>query len=367
MVALQAWLRCAWVKRTCWASIRSTSTQSLVHYTRYGSGFQFYDTWVKSLVTDTVFRGFSPNTPPWDPAGADAFGYRDERVFTALVHSDRYKPQGISATKNLRFENTARTQYYLHKWIDTGSSRYLNFVDWDGSFGGTANVAQILGSGESGWWRWRSGCTAEPAWFLDRCPRGDREVVNLDLLIPGLISYDDPDWTGQPNINIGYTHLFGPGLPAGEHSALLTRDYGVTGISKQGWYFHFTNGSPRDCTIYPALFPTGQYIVYAARYPAGTTFTVNKRMNWEDEDIPVALASSFANMMAVSDGSRYFFDGTYFYLKVVQPQPTWAARGYTRDGVTIWSISSNAKFIVAASCATHPCAATPSAIPSVTW
>lgn len=335
-------------------------------------GFQFYDTWVKSIVSDVIFRGFKANTPAYNfNASSSPYEWKDKRAFTSLIHSDIYKPQGISATKGITFENTDRSQYFGHKYMETGASRYTNFIDWDGTFGGASGTAQMIGDGR-GWWNWRSGCVFEPNWNFHRCPRGDRQVVFVNLYIPGVIDGSGTDLTNLPpaQLYLGQTHLFGPGLPSGTHNATFTRSPGVTGVSKQGWYWHFTTGAPKTFTLYPALFPTNQWIVAAFRYPAGTTFSITYTVNWGyPGPKTVALATSFADMMSVTDNSKYWWDASTNHL-YIRMQNTMAnsGDGYTRDGVTIWDITNGAWYSISTTCAGSTyCAVTPYQLPTVSW
>lgn len=352
----------------------NVKSDALVTYSDYSdvpSGFQFYDVNVKSLVSDVIFRGFTANSPAWDFNSSTAPAtWNDKRVFTSLIHSDAYKPQGISATINLKFQNSDRTQYFGHKYIETGSARYTNFVDWDGSFGGTAGKAQILGDGR-GWWNYDAACVFEPDWVLHRCPRGTRDVVWMSLLIPGVIDNNGEDLTDMDpsQLYIGQSHLFGPGLPSGTHNATVTRDYGVSGISKMGWYFDLYGGAPVTFTLYPGVFPTGQWAILSFRYPASTTFAITLTKKGTKTPFAVSLATSFANMMATTNGQSYYFDSNtnHFYLKVLNSYDS--DSGYTRDGVTIWDVSKNSYYTVTATCGSTGtyCAAQAYSLPTVTW
>lgn len=345
---------------------------SYYEYSDVASGFQFYDVNVKSLVSNVIFRGFTANNPKWDfNSSTSASTWGDKRAFTSLIHSDAFKPQGISATTKLKFQNSDRSQFFGHKYMETGSARYTNFVDWDGSFGGTAGTAQILGDGR-GWWNYDKDCVFEPDWIMHRCPRKDREVVWMAVLIPGVVDNDGVDHTDMDptELYIGQTHLFGPGLPSGTHNATFTRSPGVSGISKMGWYYDLYGGSPRTFTLYPGLFPTGQWAIVAFRYPESTTFTVLLTKKGVANPLTVTLASSFSNMMAATDGTKYWFDSStnHFYLKVLNSLADSGAK-YTRDGVSIWDISRNSFYTVTASCGSSGtyCTAAPYLLPIVTW
>jgi len=104
----------------------------------------------------------------------------------------------------------------------------------------------------------------------------------------------------DPQYHIGSMNLFGPGIPTGR-SSILTRNIGVTGptgmksstpgLSRTnqrfvylglGWYMNITGGAPKKMRIYPRLVPTGQYIIFAMRYPLGTSFSFVARVSWNE-------------------------------------------------------------------------------------
>lgn len=118
-----------------------------------GQGFQFYDTWVKSLITNTVFRNYHSLEPPPSNPHSNNF------CIISMTHSDKFKPQGISATNAITYQNVQREQYIGHSITDTGSSRYFNFVDWDGS-ATDSGVPTIVGS-HSDWWHLSDDCRKE--------------------------------------------------------------------------------------------------------------------------------------------------------------------------------------------------------------
>jgi hypothetical protein len=321
---------------------------SLIKYPGKPTGFQFYDTYVKSIVTQVTFRGFTANDPPYDMETTDyPFAHEDRRVFSALIHSDYFKPQGISAVANIQFDNCDESQIVEHKRITTGASRYFNFVDWSGSIG-NAGIPQIIGSG-IGWWHYDEACTYVDAWKSWRCPQGDRTVVNLRYMVPGSIESNTGDLPPVPGNYLGNTYLFGPGIPEGRN-ATLTKNPGVTGVSKIGWYFHMTAGTPATFSIFQALNPINHWVVGAWKYPASTTFEIVLKMDWGGGPFTVTSTNSMANLLA-GNGRLYYFDDSHLYIKMVNPNDN-IARGfnYTRDGVTLWDVVSPIHYDVVANC-----------------
>ena len=84
-----------------------------------------------------------------------------------MTHSDLYKPQGISATRNISYVNVHPNMTLGHVVANTGASRYFNFVDYDGSATGSA-VPTIVGS-HSDWWYISHSCRKQ--WGVWVCPK----------------------------------------------------------------------------------------------------------------------------------------------------------------------------------------------------
>lgn len=125
----------------------------------------------------------------------------DNVVFAGLTHSDVFKPQGISATKNITFTNVPQSQWVRNYKRDTGSSRYFNIVDYDGSVTGK-QTPQVIGS-YSGWWTYDNSCVNMPDWQAQYCEKGDKEVVSLAVTVPGLIDFNGASMYGsEDNANI---------------------------------------------------------------------------------------------------------------------------------------------------------------------
>jgi hypothetical protein len=132
-------------------------------------GFQFYDTWTQSVVVNVTFRNFS---------------IQSDRALSALTFSDTFKPQGISATRQLRFENSLESQLY-HPTQDTGSAWMFNFVDFDGTATGRG-VPALVGS-HIEWWRLGPDCEFRTAWNVWICDKtAQRAVANIQIEVPGI-------------------------------------------------------------------------------------------------------------------------------------------------------------------------------------
>jgi hypothetical protein len=348
----------------------NTQSASLAPFQKNQMGFQFYDTYVQTVVSKTLFRNFKASVPPYHPSQdtqALPYYWPDQRVITSLIHSDYFKPQGISATIDISFDNCDRSQFVGHKRLETGAARYFNFVDWDGSFGGTTGVPQIIGSG-SGWWKYSSSCVYESDWLAWRCPQGDRVIANLDYVIPGTIVLSGGDLGTSPSLYVGQTYLFGtPGIVAGQN-ATLTKNSGITGVSEIGWYFHTDAGTPATFSVYQSVMPFGHWVMGAWKYASGTTFDIKIKMDWGRPTVTVTQAASFSEVLS-GDGTKYYFDGNHLYIKMINNQADYAKRGFTRAGATIYDVMKAVHYDVIATCANVNGNWCPSSLvhPTQTW
>jgi hypothetical protein len=121
-------------------------------------GFQFYDTWVQTILVNITFRNFT---------GASDYAIR------YMDHSDHYLPQGINAVLGLRFEDTPVTSILgiQNCGVDCGtplhttqSSRIYSVWDFDGSMSRRGRPTII---GSHGQWYVRTHHSHEPASLFD--------------------------------------------------------------------------------------------------------------------------------------------------------------------------------------------------------
>ncbi|KYQ92991.1 hypothetical protein DLAC_05595 [Tieghemostelium lacteum] len=315
-------------------------------------GFQFYDTWTHTILTNIKWKNFHPRVGAENP-------HEDNKIIVSMTHSDIYKPQGISAVKNFTFDNCDVSQYVGHRIQDTGASRYFNYVDFDGSSVGSSGTPKLIGS-HSSWWNYSSSCQFQADWNAYYCNKvSGQEVVNIDVEAPGLI---DPDvLVDVPNNSIrGKTTLFKYGQADQTKSAVVTSNVGITGISNVGWYLYLNNSSPASFRIHTRLIPYGTYILLAIRYPAGTLFNINTFYQWDYQNSKKFILSQGASADVVLQGNGkqyYYFDGQHLYIKLVNHLLTGASTEYfERNGVKIYSISTGFYYIISATCPGGNCA-----------
>jgi len=318
------------------------------------TGFQFYDTWVRTIVTQTEFRNFrvDPNNVPPSPligsGGYNGYNY----AIIAMTHSDVYKPQGISATKRITFTNCDDSTVLGIGRSNTGSSWGFNVVDYDGSLakGLVGNVATVFGSFIP-FWRYKSTCVNK--WDVWVCPKGTHEIANIYQVIPGRSDPNFPNPGNDNSVPVGQFEMFGDGGPL-NRTIYFTSQPGVTGISDRGWFMRFNNSqSPTTMQIYAYNFPVGRSIVICIPYPVSTTFVITAKYQWWTGYDLTLKNDTLANFQTNnSNAGKYYWDKTngYLYLKIqnnVAQNPP-----YVRDGATLYELQNSFYFTVTANCAT---------------
>ncbi len=104
---------------------------------------------------------------------------------------------------------------------------------------------------------------------------------------------------------------------AAARSTIMTRTEGVTGLTgKGGWYVHWTLGAPKNFEVHVDQLPRGTSIIYATRYPAGTTFSIVRVQNWLLQPSVLRAGANLAAVLADPTGDVYFFDGKLLYMKI---------------------------------------------------
>ncbi|KYQ92567.1 hypothetical protein DLAC_06555 [Tieghemostelium lacteum] len=288
-------------------------------------GFQFYDTYVQTILSNVIFRNFN-NTYPSSTSSED-----DNKVLISMTHSDEFKPQGISATNNITLQNCAAARIIGHNVVDTGSSRYFNFIDYDGTFT-SRGVPTIVGAHDK-WWQFDSTCQFNSDWQCYVCNKGSKEIASLQFWVPGLISRDE-SWPADSYV--GNISLFGSGI-TDQRRTIVTRNAGVTGISNMGWYLYLTGGSPTYMKLWLSQVPFGNYVFLAIPYPAGTTFNVSCEYKYNSQySYNFTMAASAAAVRS-GDGKKYYFDQTHLFVKAINFRLDGTEK-FTRGGATLYDV-----------------------------
>ena len=351
-------------------------------------GFQFYDVSVKSVVTNIEFRnfhkmrcysgGFPGHAKVWQPdshCGIDAtvegayIHGLNNYIFSGFYHSDVYKPQQISATRNIKYTNVDPKQIIGFKIAESGASRQFNFIDHDGS-ATLSGWPTIVGSNLK-WWQICDDCSFHADWQVWTCPKvGDREVAHITIMTPsievadggmkdGFQCHDEPrnsaDWSG---CNVGYAAHWGRQgedkrwLPITQNAGLS----GPTGVG--GWYMFLNGGSAKKLEIRTDQVP-GTVLRFATPYPAGTSFTVwginQFRTSWR---VDYSQVDSITEMDESPEDS-YFFDGTNFYIHIRIPDRLDQTKGaeeghkYERGGAYVYDVVYSWIIHIEADCPTN--------------
>ena len=329
--------------------------------TRYG--FQFYDTWTKTMLDNITFRNFDAS--------------EDDVVILGMVHSDTFKPQGIGAMRNVKYDNCARSTLF---WIDdrpTGASWIYNIVDFDGS-ATLRGVPTVVGSHVS-WWKYNPSCARDADWGLWLCDwdASKSNVVSFELTMPGVTRTEAEFSQPVSHTHVGYMSIMGSSGPT---QLPLTKNPTTTGMSRLPWLLNLFAGSPLSLSIDTIQVPKGDFILLVIPYPAGSLFNV-QIVHKYFADPPLMLLSvpkaaslaeiltpteavspssehvcasgwptpSFCNTGAV--GPTWYFTGTHLYLRIVNAahysstthqysDPVPSLFEFSRNGMWLGSINS---------------------------
>eukprot|EP00004_Rigifila_ramosa_P004839 TRINITY_DN152_c0_g2_i4.p1 TRINITY_DN152_c0_g2~~TRINITY_DN152_c0_g2_i4.p1 ORF type:complete len:1231 (+),score=275.22 TRINITY_DN152_c0_g2_i4:31-3693(+) len=347
----------SWVTKALINAVSGNPVKFVGLWPGTSQGFQFYDTSVKTILTNVTFRNFkSTGLNYTDPT-------QNNCGIISMTHSDVFKPQGISAVKNIVWQNTDQKQQICHYARETGSSRYYNFIDYAGTAVSRNGIATMVGSHLS-WWQISSDCYLS-MWNVWVCNKvAGTEVAHIKIFIPGLITKGVT--SDSFNYEVARMHLFGSPVSPGR-SVMVTRNEGITGpVSfSVGWFFSMPNGSPSSLTVVPGIIPTGARLLWAFPYPAATTFTVKANYEWySPNSFNLSPAASVAEVLN-NNGTKYFFDGSNLYLNVAERN---YIAPFVRDGVPLYQdhVWSGWSYIITAACPTISngyCALTPFALP----
>lgn len=316
----------AWLSN---AIVNGQSGNIVSNQGRNRQGFQFYDTYVQTILSNINFRNFIKDPDSENPES-------DNRVIISMTHSDVFKPQGISATKQITLTNVASSQVIGHRVVETGSSRYFNFIDWDTSLvpGRTAVGAPTLVGSHQNWWQYDATCSYNNDWLCWVCDKGDKEIASISVLVPGLI---ESGYTNQEEDSyVGTASLFGNGI-TNRRSTNITRNAGITGVSNMGWYLWFSTGTPTSINIWVAQVIKNNYLFVAIPYPANTEFSIRCAYRWNNKfNYNFVLANS-ASEVRNGNGTRYYFDQTHLFIKAVNLALT-GNEYFERGGAKVYNV-----------------------------
>ena len=353
-------------------------------------GFQFYDTFVKTVLTNVHFRNYQPfagnptacklpplvGRPPWtlnsSVCARTERGPQYNVVFSALTNDDRFKPQQISAARNIRFTNVDRRLRIGTKSLENGASRFFNMIDFDGTV--TATLQPTIVGSHLPWWRVCDDCVYNDDWGTWLCPKKppsvfadaeEREVAYIDLRTPDIAAADGgigaAGWTGcagvspakgdYSNCDVGYAALWGHGPQYGTtlRSVNITSNEGITGVTGTGWWVWLNRGAPKRLTIRPSQIPEKATLRFATNYPSGTTFQVTG-FDATGRVANATYTKAYSLAQAVAQPLTYYVNEETFYMRLRLPQQL--ARGrFEREGAWVQTVVESYTITIVASCA----------------
>ncbi|KAL6754041.1 hypothetical protein V8C86DRAFT_399941 [Haematococcus lacustris] len=301
------------------------------------AGFQWYDTRVQTVLTNVTFSNFV-----YQP---QLLSMR-QGVFYSMVPSDEFKPCHISTSRGVTLKNIDWNALIHNPVMQTGSSRYFNWLDWDGTV--TQRFRPTVIASWPRWWQLDDDCYYKQewnSWVCDWYPW--RTVARLDIRIPGYTAQVDTQANIPPTQDnyVGYVAQFGR-WNADARTMTITRNEGITGVTGTGgWYVHFNNGVTPYFRIFLTQIPVGTSIMFATRYPPGTQFSIRRNFVWYNQyNSQLTQASSLDQVMASTTGELFFFDGRRLYIKLTDPgdasvDPTFSADGASVPGARYFSLS----------------------------
>eukprot|EP01100_Stratorugosa_tubuloviscum_P000897 TRINITY_DN119_c1_g4_i1.p1 TRINITY_DN119_c1_g4~~TRINITY_DN119_c1_g4_i1.p1 ORF type:complete len:1171 (-),score=592.90 TRINITY_DN119_c1_g4_i1:114-3626(-) len=312
------------------------------------NGWEYYDTWSQAILTRITFRNF--NNPL-------------DEIIISLIHSDYFKPQGISAIRNVTFQNCVNNVVEIgHNPSGTGASRYYNVIDFDGTLSKNAfgsNVPALIGAADSElypststqikeWWKITPSCILRSAWNTWLCQKtAGLEVGYIDFLVNGLVGWlDESYWTEKkPSTILGRVAHFDGGLST-VRSTLITNNPGVAGpTGNSGWYLWLDQGSPARLKLAIKQIPTvpgfgRTHIMFSISYPSSTTFTITTTHRWDTNlNANVVSGNSVSAVLNDPNGRTYYWDSANgrLFLKLISILPNGRTGLYfERDGARLY-------------------------------
>eukprot|EP01137_Pigoraptor_chileana_P015723 Opistho-2@5312 len=333
-------------------------------------GFQYYDTWVATMLNNVTFRNYNYDL--------------GDVVILGMTHSDTYKPQGINAAKNIRYENCGRKGILAIADVPTGSSWMYNIIDYDGSMSMRGRPT-IIGSHQS-WFNYDSTCVKDADWDLWLCDKGSRDIASMEIIMPGITRTNAEEGLFESHRHIGYMSL---GSSPDSTRLILTKNPTTTGISNAVWVMRLFGGSPTTVRIDTIQIPKNNFVVLAIPYPSTAVINVTilqKYYVWPDPVVyPVRRVNSLEELMrpeelseadsrpcgetwdfllcapASAPGPAWMFDGKMLYVRMVDialyanTYKGFPDGKFERDGMMLNTIESGFQWSIDATC-TDTCA-----------
>ncbi|KXZ51321.1 hypothetical protein GPECTOR_13g808 [Gonium pectorale] len=259
---------------------------------------------------------------------------KDNLTLQYQIFVSQFDPSHITTMRSMRLVNVTPEALVYNPPAKGGLWRFFQFLDSDGSFTGSgrptiaASYSPFTDTGpgpvcnatlvKNG-----AVCTTYNYWRTDDFCSTASPLGPLGYIIGGVQGRFLGLGMGRPSprltndFDAGYVTQFGY-KGANRRYTILTRVEGITGLTgKQGWYVHWTLGAPKFHSIRVEQIPRGSSIIYATRYPAGTTFSIVRMHSYLLPNSILAAGKSLADVLNSQTGEVYYFDGKILYLKLI--------------------------------------------------
>ena len=337
--------------------------------------FRAYDTGQSHVLDSWQIQGCGNETAPMmgvDFRGDLVYEFRAAQIWS-IPHGVNM-PQNQLVMRNITYADGPPDPVKLISFDvgqkDTYGAYFMNFLDADGSLtgrrtspstcrptwvGSAHTIRAVTGSYEntaSNLWFKLSGLddgsarggastgdtrcdllsVAEyPMWA---CDRGSISVAAI-LVVPN----SRPQTTASTKEVWGRVAHFGDSLSdgpplSGDHQVVGPHDHTHRG----GWFLQYHSApdnttawsSPKLLTIRAQQIEDGSVLLLALAYPSGTTFVI-RRQNQRSSSLTYSIGTGVAAIRQDSSASKYYFDGTYLYLRM----PDLKDGGFGEDGLYI--------------------------------
>jgi hypothetical protein len=344
-----------------WVKARTANPTPWQQYgNAYALGFQWYDTWVKVILSDVVFEGFKTA--------------RGDAAIQYLTHSDEWLPQGINAVRGIKFVDTdvAARMGTTRCGVECGeaadvepsmAAKIAAIMDWDGSvaYGALAGAPALLGSKQKWWGPWND-CVKNELGFWG-CPwTANRDLAYITPHIP-VSQYNSCSGNCQGQrayYTVGRMQHWGRPVSEGINMSPWP---GVTGLANTGWLWRVKNtqtqneGAPSRFEIGSnTLIPRNAFVVLAIRYPAAAVFTIIQHDRWSNpKDTPMPQRSwseiTQPREDTLNQGLGWYRNNDYLFIRIVDPIYQSGNGGhYEADGVRLWNVHNRYIIRVSVTC-----------------
>jgi hypothetical protein len=380
-----------------------------------GTGFAWYDTVMQHILSNITFRRcgiYEASRAPSPGCGNGKGGCQPlSSVFTFNAGSDRFAPQMLQTTREIKYESCGRRFHFSWPGRNNGmrsslAERLINWYDADGTASGRSGptIMGAVTADDNGWWNLALGdkpmSVADAPWGVKRectySPKGPLVLCDAAQGRRSIASFF-VQWRPNQRGEVDAPEICDRNKPCtpegsvqhwGYAAALpITLNAQVTGPSGGfGWHIKFNGGAPKILQFTEIQMFKASPLLISIAYPKGVGFTITARgPSWCKPSAVLSCRHIFHGVASIRDVRKLLGDAFYvdkagiMYMRLVQPPdghtgsphwtlPEWPRPPFTRAGLTIPTRSSLFEHIeIATDCATNPgsdfCAVMPLAAP----